>query len=362
MGNEYEEMLAFHFQTTQAIIRKIGIIDTFRGRWNQIEQKNNRYLRELRRVATIESIGSSTRIEGAVLTNEDVQKLIKSVKITAFTSRDEQEVFGYFEVLDLILDNASAIDLTEGYIKQLHGILLRYSEKDQRHRGVYKTVSNQVVANYPDGSQRVIFQTTLPHLTEAAMYRMVNWVGNELSRNELHPLLVIGLFIYEFLSIHPFQDGNGRLSRLLTTLLLLRSGYDFAQYISFENIIEQRKADYYAALMSGQQHRGRDKEVIGDWMLFFLSCLETLIERLNAKYALYQQKGGYLNARQERLLQVLTETEPTKISDLATRLPDESINTLKKDLRYLVEQGLIERLGTLKASVYVLKIGPALRP
>ncbi len=361
MDNSYEEKLAFDFQTTQAIIRKIGIIDTFRGKWNQIEQKNNRYLRELRRVATIESIGSSTRIEGAVLTNDEVQKLIRSVKITEFTSRDEQEVFGYFEVLDLILDHATEIDLTETYIKQLHGILLRYSDKDQRHRGSYKSLSNQVVANYPDGSQRVIFKTTLPHLTEVEMYSMVTWVRQELTKGQLHPLLVTGLFIYEFLSIHPFQDGNGRLSRLLTTLLLLRAGYDFAQYVSFENIIEQRKADYYSALMAGQQYRGTRQEVIGGWMLFFLSCLEKLIERLESKYALYQQKGSYLNERQQRVLAVLKETEPTKISDLASRLPTESVNTLKKDLRYLVEQGLIERLGELKASVYVVKLSPDLK-
>ena len=189
------------------------------------------------------------------------------------------------------------------------------------------------------------------------MYRLVGWVRHQLTEGQVHPLLVAGLFIYEFLSIHPFQDGNGRLSRLLTTLLLVRAGYDFAQYVSFESIIEQHKADYYSALMAGQQHRGSHQEVIGGWMLFFLSCLETLIERIENKYAQYQQKGGYLNERQQRV-GVLRDTEPTKISDLATRLPTESINTLKKDLRYLVEQGLIERLGELKASVYVLKISP----
>lgn len=357
MGISYENKLSFDFTTTQAIIRKIGIIDTFRGRWNQVEQKNNRYLRQLRRVATIESIGSSTRIEGAILTNDEVQKLICNVKITEFASRDEQEVFGYFEALGLILDHATQIDLTESYIKQVHGILLRYSDKDQRHRGSYKTHSNQVVATYPDGSQRVIFNTTAPRLTETEMYQMVGWVRQALSDGQIHPLLVIGLFVYEFLSIHPFQDGNGRLSRLMTTLLLLRTGYDFAQYVSFENIIEQRKADYYTALMSGQQYRGSDEEVVGGWMLFFLTCLETLMERLEKKYMLYQQKGGYLNERQQKLLNTLVEAQPAKISDLAARLPGESINTLKKDLQYLVREGLIERIGALKASVYVLRAG-----
>ena len=186
------------------------------------------------------------------------------MKITAFKTRDEQEVFGYYEALDLILDHAKEIDLSEAYIKQLHGILLRYSDKDQRHRGGYKMLSNQVVANYPDGSQRVIFNTTAPHLTETQMYEMVGWVGDALEAGTIHPLLVVGLFIYEFLSIHPFQDGNGRLSRLMTTLLLLKMGYDFAQYVSLENIIEQRKADYYRALMAGQQYRSTEKEVIGE--------------------------------------------------------------------------------------------------
>lgn len=351
----FENKLQFDFGVMQEIIRRIGLIDAFKGKWEAVEKKNNRYLRELRRVATIESIGSSTRIEGAILTNEEVEKLIRNVKVTALRTRDEQEVFGYYEALDLILDNAKGIDLSESYIKQLHGILLRYSDKDQRHRVGYKTLSNQVVASYPDGSQRVIFNTTAPHLTEAEMHEMVGWVHNALNSERIHSLLVVGLFVYEFLSIHPFQDGNGRLSRLLTTLLLLKMEYDFAQYVSFENIIEQRKADYYRALMAGQQHRGTEKEVISEWMVFFLDCLQTLTSRLESKYALYKDKGGYLNERQQQVLAVLQEHQPLKISNLVALLPDMSINTLKKDLQYMVQQGVLERLGELKASVYLIK-------
>ncbi|MBO0953306.1 Fic family protein [Fibrella forsythiae] len=348
----FEDKLQFDFLTMQEVIRRIGLIDAFRGKWEALEQKNNRYLRELRRVATIESIGSSTRIEGAVLTNQEVEKLVRNVKITEFKTRDEQEVFGYYEALDLILEHAREIDLTEAYLKQLHGILLRYSDKDQRHRGGYKNLSNQVVANYPDGTQRVIFNATAPHLTEPQMQQMVDWVANALEKRQIHPLLVIGLFVYEFLSIHPFQDGNGRLSRLLTTLLLLKVGYDFAQYVSFEHIIEQRKADYYRALMAGQQHRGGAQETIGTWMVFFLDCLQTLTDRLTSKYALYKDKGGYLNARQQRVVaQVLTD-QPVKLGDLARSLADVSINTLKKDLHYLVQQGSLDRLGEGKATVY----------
>lgn len=351
----FENKLQFDFTTMQEVIRRIGLIDTFRGKWGAIEQKNNRYLRELRKIATIESIGSSTRIEGAVLTDEEVEKLIRNVKITEFKTRDEQEVFGYYEALDLILDHAKEIDLSEAYVKQLHGILLRYSDKDQRHRGGYKTLSNQVVANYPDGSQRVIFNTTAPHLTETEMYEMVGWVRAALESGKIHPLLIVGLFVYEFLSIHPFQDGNGRLSRLMTTLLLLKKGYDFAQYVSFENIIEQRKAEYYRALMASQQYRSTEKEVVGEWMVFFLDCLQTLTSRLESKYALYKDKGGYINERQQRVLAVLQDHQPVKVSDLSALLPDISINTLKKDLQYMVQQGILERLGELKATVYLVK-------
>ncbi len=352
---KFENNLQFDFSTTQEVIRQIGVIEAFRGKWGAIEQKKNRYLRELLRVATIESIGSSTRIEGAILTNEEIEKLVRNVKITEFKTRDEQEVFGYYEALDLILDHAKEIDLSEAYVKQLHGILLRYSDKDQRHRGGYKTLSNQFVANYPDGSQWIIFNTTVPHLTEAEMYEMVRWVRDALGSGRIHPLLVVGLFIYEFLSIHPFQDGNGRLSRLLTTLLLLKMGYDFAQYVSFENIIEQRKADYYRALMAGQQYRNTDKEVIGEWMIFFLDCLQTLTSRLESKYVLYKEKGGYLNERQQRVLASLQEHQPAKISDLSTLLPELSVNTLKKDLHYMVQQGILERFGEFKATVYLVK-------
>lgn len=353
----FENKLQFDFATMQEVIRRIGAIDAFGGKWEATERKNNRYLRELRRVATIESIGSSTRIEGAILTNEEVEKLVQNVRITEFRTRDEQEVVGYFDALDLILDHARDIDLTESYVKQLHGILLRHSDKDQRHRGGYKTLSNQVVGNYPDGTQRVIFNTTAPHLTEAEMYAMVGWAADALKSEQIHPLLVIGLFVYEFLSIHPFQDGNGRLSRLLTTLLLLKTNYGFAQYVSFENIIEQRKADYYRALMAGQQYRTMEKEVIGDWMIFFLDCLQTLTVRLESKYALYQAKGGYLNERQRHVLALLQNHQPLKISDLTALLPDMSVNTLKKDLQYLIEQQMIERIGRSKATVYLVRNG-----
>jgi len=158
--------LNFSSEVYQQLSQQLSVLDTFRGRWRDRESRHGQYLRELRKIATIESSGSSTRIEGARLTDREVMKLLASVKITKFESRDQQEVAGYYEALEVILENYTDIEISERYIHQLHGIILRHSEKDQSHRGKYKTSSNKVVANYPDGTQRVLFDPTPPHLTQ----------------------------------------------------------------------------------------------------------------------------------------------------------------------------------------------------
>ncbi len=352
----FSSKLAFDIGTMQKIIQFIGKIDAFKGKWNSLENKSDRYLRELRKIATINSIGSSTRIEGAILTDSEVQQLVNNIKITEFKSRDEEEVFGYYEVLDIILENASDILFSESYIQQLHTILLKYSSKDQRHKGAYKSLPNSVVANYPDGSQRTIFNTTAPHLTQKEMQEMIDWVNQSLEESSVHPLLVTGLCVYEFLSIHPFQDGNGRLSRLLTTLLLLKNGYDFAQYISFEHIIEGRKSEYYQALMHDQNKRGTDKEIIGEWMLFFLSSLEILIEKLESKYASIKEGSNYINERQQQIRQYIETNQPVRLGDIAKAYPDLSIHTIKKDLQLLVQHKMISKSGEKKGTVYIKPI------
>ena len=237
-------------------------IDTFRGKWQVIEQSKAGYLKELRKIATIESIGSSTRIEGATLTDEEVDKLLKSIKITKLTTRDAQEVVGYYDALEVILDNFAEIELSERYIHQLNSILLKHSDKDQRHKGCYKALSNKLVANYPDGTQRTIFKTTEPHLTTTEMEGLLLWTNERFATKDMHPLLIVATFVYEFLSIHPYMDGNGRMSRLLTSLLLSQQDYMFVQYVSFEHIIETKKEDYYRALMDGQKNRYKEDEKI----------------------------------------------------------------------------------------------------
>ncbi len=352
-----EDKINYDFKTNQITIKKIGFIDLFKGKWDVVEKKENKYLKELKRIATIQSIGSSTRIEGATLTDEKVKKLLNNIKITKFESRDEQEVIGYYEVLEIILENYNSISLSENYIKQLHGILLKESQKDTRHRGNYKNLSNKVVANFPDGTQKIIFNTTETYLVEKEMSEIIDWTNKSLSEKEIHPLVIITLFIYEFLSIHPFQDGNGRLSRLLTTLLLLKEGYSFIQYVSFENIVEKYKKDYYESLMEAQRKRNTKEEKIEKWQIFFLNSLEILIKRLEEKYNIYNEKGGYLNERQKEIREYISKNEPVKISDIKNGLEKYSINTIKKDAQYLQNENIIEKIGKNKGTIYIIKKG-----
>jgi Fic family protein len=353
--DKFQKKLTFDFSTNQQIIKKISFIDSFKGKWNLVEQKENNYLKELRRIATIESIGSSTRIEGVQLSDNEIKELLENIGITKLVTRDQQEVVGYFDVLELIYENYQDIRISQNYIHELHKRLLKYSTKDDRHRGSYKNLSNKVVANYPDGTQKVIFNTTEPHLVEAEMNELIDWINQEFEKNEIHYLVIIALFIYEFLSIHPFQDGNGRLSRLLTNLLLLKNDYQFIQYVSFENLIEQKKKRYYETLMNGQKDRNTENETINSWVVFFLESLETLIHKLEQKYDLFKSKGGYLNERQKRIMEFITSNQPIKLSDLTLAMNEVTSHTLKKDLLYLKTEQFIDSIGKYKGTFYVIK-------
>ena len=352
---DISKKIAFQPAIFQDIIQKLGLVDTFKGGWNLIENKEKRYLKELRDIATIQSIGSSTRIEGATLTDEEVKQLLKSVQISKLDKREEQEVVGYYEALELILEHYKDIDLSERYLHQLHAILLKYSSKDQHHKRQYKNLSNQVVANYPDGEQKVIFRTTEPHLTANEMHDLIVWTNEQLAEKKLHPVLITSIFVYEFLSIHPYQDGNGRLSRLLTTFLLLKQNYNFIEYVSFEHVIENRKDMYYRVLMETQKHRGSGDEILDRWIVFFLDCLVDLTEKLNVKYEIYNSLKSSTNDRQKQVLAYINEHKTIQIKGLEEDLSTYSRNTLKKDLQYLVKEGFILTTGSGRGVRYHAK-------
>jgi len=355
ISEKIDLMLSFSPGFYQKIMQRLSLIDSFKGNWKALENAESRYLKELRKIATIESIGSSTRIEGATLTDTEVERLLKSVKIAKLITRDEQEVIGYYESLQVILDNYRDIAFEERYIHQLHGILLKHSDKDQSHKGKYKSLSNKVVANYPDGSQRIIFKTTEPHLTADEMQKLLKWTQDKLNQADMHPLILIAIVIYEFLSIHPYQDGNGRMSRLLTTLLLMQLDYQFIQYVSFEHIIETRKEEYYRALMGGQKNRYKQEERIDQWILFFLDCMISLTERLQAKYNTYSKIKITLNIRQQQVIAYITKNQTIQIGQLETAMAGYSRNTLKKDLAWLVKEGLLFKTGGGRGAHYHIK-------
>ena len=349
---DISKKLEFGSAVYQQIMKQLSIIDSFKGNWEIIDLKHSQYLKELRQIATIESIGSSTRIEGATLSNHEVEKLLKSVKIKKLKTREQQEVLGYYEALQVILENYKDLPITESYLHQLHSILLKHSHKDQTHKGKYKNLSNQVVANYPDGTTQIIFKTTEPHLTPKEMESLLLWLDNRFENSDMHPVMITATFIYEFLSIHPYQDGNGRLSRLLTTLILIKQGYEFTQYISFEHIIEERKEEYYRSLMDGQKNRYNDNEKIDKWILFFLDCMIILIKRLEKKYETYKKLEKELNERQKEVLSFIKQEKITTIGRISKAFKNHSRNTLKKDLIYLVNEGLILKTGQLKGTKY----------
>ena len=160
-----------------------------------------------------------------------------------FETRDEQEVAGYAEAMDLIFQSFDDMPLTENHIRQLHQVLLRHSTKDERHRGDYKKLNNHVVAIDADGKEiGVIFETATPFEPPRLMEELVHWTRKAIHKESMHPLLIVAVFTVQFLAIRPFQDGNGRLSRVITTLMLLRAGYDYVPYASLESVIEENKA------------------------------------------------------------------------------------------------------------------------
>jgi Fic family protein len=321
------------------ILRLIASLDEFKGRWQAIGRLAPDRLSALRRVATIESVGSSTRIEGARLTDAEVDRLLSRIDIRSFRSRDEQEVAGYAEAMELVFESWRELTLTENHVKQLHGLLLKHSTKDQRHRGHYKKLPNHVEAFGPDGkSLGVVFETASPFDTPRKMEELVDWTHDALRAGELHPLLVIGTFTVRFLAIHPFQDGNGRLSRVVTTLLLLRAGYEYAPFSSLERVIEENKDDYYRTLRRAQSTLDRGEKRLGEWLVFFLRCLG-------------EQFMAALSALDEALLRLAKEHGRLTVAS-AVKLTEANRNTVKLHLRQLTEAGRLRLRGAGRGAWY----------
>ncbi|MBR3502381.1 MAG: Fic family protein [Alphaproteobacteria bacterium] len=340
-----------NIRITPEMLNIITEVDEFKGSWNASEHQPDKY-KHLKKIATIESIGSSNRIEGNTLTDKQVETVLANLKRQSFTSRDEQEVAGYAELMEDIFENYEVIPFNENYIKQLHKILLSYSDKDERHRGEYKTLANSVAAFDADGKEiGIVFETATPFDTPQLMRELVQETREQLEDKFIHPLIMIGLFVVHFLAIHPFQDGNGRMSRALTTLLLLKNGYSYVPYSSMEGIIEENKASYYKALRNSQKTFKTDDVNYDYWLNFFLRTVQKQVLRLKQKM---NQTATGLTLTENKIMDLFDEQKQWTTSEMAKTL-NMNTATLKKAVGELVKKGYLIKNGTTRGAWYERK-------
>ena len=328
----------------QDIWLKITKIEAIKGKWEGSTRLSPQILGRLKQSVLVTSTGASTRIEGSKLSDEDIEKMLRGISIQKFSNRDEQEVRGYYELLQNVFNSWESLVFNESLIKHFHKELLKYVEKDMVHRGEYKKKENVVkMLNEAGESVGTLFETTKVYLTPSEMYELIDWTKNALKQNTYHPLLVIANFLVEFLNIHPFEDGNGRLSRILTNLLLLKQGYLYIPYISHEKLIEDNKPDYYLALRKSQNTLRTGKPNIFSWLNFFLDIL--LVQSQMAMQLLTQTNIETLLSPKQLLvwnyLKKVSETTPREISK-ETGVPRPTINQV---INKLLDLKMMERIG-----------------
>jgi Fic family protein len=351
MDMNYKIILSL--QVPSDISNLIAEIDEFKGRWEALKNIVPDKLSVLRKVATIASIGSSTRIEGANLSDAEVDEVLSNIGRHLFKNRDEEEVAGYADAMNLIFDSHTDISLSENHIRQLHGISLKYSDKDQRHKGEYKKFPTNVEAFDGDGkSVGIVFETAKPFETPLYMRDLVEWFETALKERIHHPLLIIGAFVVHFLAIHPFQDGNGRLSRILTTLMLLRQGYAYVPYCSLESIVEESKEQYYLSLRRAQKSIKTNHLGIEEWLRYFLKALkkqkDILQKRLEEEKTLSLTEMPALSM----LILNLTNTQTKVTVSDVQKSTKANRNTIKKHLQALTKKGLLKKHGEKKGTWY----------
>jgi Fic family protein len=342
------KIYTFQLDLDLNILNRVSEIDRFSGEWSGIEKREGqKSLKQLKSIATVNSVGASTRIEGSKMTNTEVREFIfNNLQIEKLVERDKQEVLGYFNTLDMISESYQDIEISENSLMNLHNILMKFSDKDQWHKGKYKQHPNSVEAIDPDGTKTIIFDTTPPGVeTENAMRSLIEWYNAD---NTTPSIIKTAVFIYDFLSIHPFQDGNGRLSRLIGTLLLLKHGYPWIQYISFEHEIENRKTEYYRVLMDCQQQR--PGENVTAWISFFFDCLSNLQNNLKKKLAA-QRSENQMSPREKMIYSFVTNHPGCKSSEVAEGL-NIPLPTVKKILAEMVAGKFLGKYGSSTGTNY----------
>ena len=336
---------------SQQIWSLINQIDHLKGQWIGGAKLNPQALGRLKRSVLVTSSAASTRIEGAALSDEDVEKIMRGISVQKFKDRDKQEVQGYFELLSTVFDVWKQVPFNESMIKHSHKELLKYVDKDERHRGEYKRTENNVEMFDESGkSLGVVFKTVPAYLTPKQMQELVEWTAWALDESEYHPLLIIGNFLLTFLAIHPFQDGNGRLSRILTNLLLLKMGYVYVPYVSHEKLVEDSKAKYYVALRKSQLTLRTEREDIEPWLEFFLTVS---LEQARQAIELLSHENieKILSPKQLTVWRYLETVEEATAGDVA-KATGVARPTVSQAIDVLLRLKKIERIGQGRTTRY----------
>jgi Fic family protein len=334
------------------IVALLAEIDGIRGEFKSGLRMTPQAITNLKKSTLITSAGASTRIEGAKLTDEEVEKVMRGLAVSKFADRDSQEVQGYLETLQNVFDSYQSLPLRESLITSLHNQLLKYSHKDDTHRGGYKKKENTVGVLGPDGNiAQIMFETTPAYLTGKEMNELVDWTNDAFEKNRFHNLLIIANFIVEFLKIHPFEDGNGRLSRVLTNLLLLQSGYQFIQYVSHEQIVERRKDEYYIALRKSQETFKTDHDTISPWLNFFLSAVREQATKA-LSYLEEEKVEDTLSPKQFEVWKHISSVGEAAPGEIV-KATDIALGTVRQALDRLVELGKVKRVGRGRGTRYV---------
>ena len=347
-----KERLDKRIRFSNEILLKIAEIDEMKGKWSGTLALNPRILGQLRRSVIITSAASSTRIEGAKMTDQEVERFLHGINQKVPKNRDQQEVAGYADLLGRIFDNYSSLNLSESRILEFHKIMLKFSEKDKQHRGKYKTKDNIIAIIEKGEIKKILFKPTPPWLVKKEMDDILEWVKEKQEKKDIHPLIIIANFIFEFLAIHPFQDGNGRLSRALTNLMMLQYGYIYSSYVSLEKIIEEKQFEYYLSLRKTQKNHKTISANIEPWLMFFLDSIF-----IQAQKALKLLEGNkpesLLSGAQRKIYDLFVVDVELKVSEIKNRI-NIPLPTIKQSVARLTEYGLLEKLGQGSATRYRL--------
>ena len=302
-------------------------------------------LEKLVEIAKVQSTEASNAIEGIVTTSTRIRQLVEEKTVPR--NRDEQEIAGYRDALNIIHENFDAIPITRNYILQLHKVL--YSHMNNPMAGQTKSVQNYISATYPDGHTETLFTPLAPFETPEALDRICDEYNRVIGNMEAEPLIVIPIFIHDFLCIHPFNDGNGRMSRLLTTLLLYRNGFYVGKYISLEAKIAKNKDLYYAALRQAQEgwHEGTEDAV--PFIKYLLGIILSAYRDFEDRFSLVEQKKPALETVRQATLNKIGRFSKQDIRELCPAL---SVSSIEGALRKLVASGELKREGNGKSTCY----------